>query len=57
MRALAPRQQIIDRGGSSALVLNVARVAEDFMKMLALGMRPKPEQLDDVGGGERHRPV
>src|SRR5690606_35176166 len=54
VRALATRQQEIDRGRAGAAGVIGADVAEGLAVMPALGMRLKREQSDDVGGGVGH---
>ena len=50
VRALAARQQEIDRGRGSAAV-DRRRIAERLAEMPALRMRREGEHADDVGGG------
>ena len=50
VRALAARQQELDRGGGGAAV-DVARVAKGLAIVPAFGVRLEIELGDDVGGG------
>ncbi len=52
VRALAARQQEIDRGRGGAAV-DHAGIAEGLAVVAAFGMRLEIERADDVGGGER----
>ncbi len=52
VRALAARQQKIDRGRSGAAV-DLPRIAERLAEMTAFRMRLELEQPDDVAGAER----
>src|SRR5207248_2771930 len=52
MRALAAREQEMDRGRRRASALDAARVAKRLAEVPAFRMRLEIEQPDDVGGGE-----
>jgi len=54
VRALAARQQKIDRGRCRAPAFDGPRVTKRLAEMPALGMRLEIEQADHLGGG-RHR--
>src|SRR5579871_699431 len=52
VRAIAARQEEVDRGGQRSTLSIAARVAKRFAIVAAFGMRPELEPSDDVGRGE-----
>src|SRR5512147_2143465 len=55
VRALAARQQEVDRGRRRAAIAAISRIAKRLAKMATLRMRLEIEPRDDLGGTQARR--